>query len=303
MEIRKIIVGADFSPQSEVAAKEALRVGRHTGAEVVLVHVGSVVGSFQSTGSAANAELEALAGARTAAARQQLEQMRTRLDGQGVDVSHMIIEGPPAEGLAEAARRLGAELVITGTVGRGAVKRFLLGSVAERTVRLSPCSVMVARDSGPRTGGGYKHIMVPTDFSNHANAALAQAIGLASPDATIDVVHFWQLPVVPASYDGVHLSDASLETLHRGWTSDAEKRGREAIAPYAASDRTVTFETVRGRASDGIVERAEARKPELIVMGSHGYRGFKRLLLGSVAERVVRHAPCSTVVVHLPKND
>ncbi len=300
MEITKIVVGIDFSPESEAAIAHAMSVARHAGAELVLVHVGVVLDADRSRadGEAAR-EWERIVGAQLSEDRTRLEATRERLYGQGVDVSHMVIDGLPDSGLCEAAESLGADLVVVGTHGRTGVKRFLLGSVAERVVRDCDATVMVARDHVKV--GGYKHILVPTDFSSYAERALELALVLAAPGATVDVFHCWNLPAMAAPYYApAAVAETVVGPLRGEIDKDSRERGEALIAAHGRPDIELTFHTVEANAPYGINDRVvgEGADYDLVVMGSHGRRGVRRFLLGSVAERTVRHSPCSVVVVH-----
>jgi nucleotide-binding universal stress UspA family protein len=302
MEITKIVVGVDFSPESEVAAKHALNVARHTGAELVLVHVGTVletVGVPESM-QASVREWEGIVREQMAEDRRRLGELRERLAGQGADVSHIVVDGFPDTGLVDAAKSLNADLVITGTHGRTGIKRFLLGSVSERVVRLSDASVMVVRPVGDGAGG-YRRVLVPTDFAEPAERALQLALVMARQGAEVDLVHYWQLPVVAAGYYApIKAADKALGPMRDAIAEKAESLGKELVDKYASDRVSLRFEQVQAAASYGIQDRLEDKEYDLVVMGSHGRRGVKRFVLGSVAEVTVRHAPCSVVVVHAP---
>lgn len=301
MEIKKIAVGIDFSEQSNAAARHALNIARHTGAELVLVHVGTVLEAGDPLPEAIQTsvkEWENIVREQLAADRNRLDELRERLEGQGAEVSHMIIDGFPDTGLVEAAKDLGADLTVTGTHGRTGVKRFLLGSVSERVVRLSERTVMVARPAGDGASG-YRRVLVPTDFSDSAERALQLALVMAAPDATIELVHYWQLPVVAAGYYApVTAADKAVAPIRDALEEQAEAQGQGHIDRYGRPGLNLTFEAVQAAPAYGIQDRLEGESHDLVVMGSHGRRGVRRFLLGSVAEVTVRHAPCSVVVVH-----
>lgn len=295
MEIRRIVVGVDFSEESEIAAREALAIARHTGADIVLVHVGAVLGEVGAVVPASVAEWERILRERAKEDKKQLDAMVDRMSGHGPEVSQLTLDEGPAEGICMAAKQVGAELVIVGTHGRTGAKRFFLGSVAERAVRLCERNIMVARPS-TRTTAGYSSILVPTDFSPHAEAALRQALALAAPGATIDLVHFWTVPVVP----GGGFGESALMSLPAEHRSAIDGVGAELVAKYKSEVCKLRFEAVEAGAAHGIIDRANAAEHDYdaIIMGSHGRRGFRRFLLGSVAESTVRHAPVSVLVVH-----
>jgi nucleotide-binding universal stress UspA family protein len=201
----------------------------------------------------------------------------------------MIIDGFADIGLCEAGKQLDADLSITGTHGRSGLSRFLMGSVAERVVRHYHRNVMVARP-GAEHKRAFERILVPTDFSPDAEDALRLALVLIAPGGTIELFHAWDTPPELAlEWTGPILDELA---------EDANQAGEELLKRYQSSERTIVFESVRAGAVTGIEQRLHEREYDLVVMGSHGRRGIKRFLLGSVAEKIVRHAPCSVIVVH-----
>src|SRR5262249_25411100 len=122
------------------------------------------------------------------------------LSADGIDTDGVLRFGLPDEVIADVAADLGAELTVVGTHGRTGFKRFFLGSVAERLIKRTQATALVVRGAAPDTtaapaDGGYRRVLVATDFSDAAFAALEAAIALAAPRTPIDVVHAWQYPV------------------------------------------------------------------------------------------------------------
>ncbi|MFB6109911.1 MAG: universal stress protein [Halodesulfurarchaeum sp.] len=141
--------------------------------------------------------------------------------------------------------------------------------------------------------GLYQRILVPTDGSAASRPAIDHAVELAAVhDATIHAVYVLNF----ASFSGV-----PTEGSWEGVTEALEHEGEEALSDVveAASIRSVPVErvTLEGRPSRRIVEYATEADCDLIVMGTHGRGGLDRLLLGSVAERVVRSAPIPVMTV------
>lgn len=142
--------------------------------------------------------------------------------------------------------------------------------------------------------GRFRRILVPLDFSSHSDAALALAIELAREHgAEIHLVHAYELPtavtmaygvaIPQAVWDGVQ--EAALERLEAG-RKKVEAEGVKATTHLAT-----------GPAADAILQAAETFGADLIVMGTRGLTGLKHVLLGSVAERTIRHAPCPVLTV------
>ena len=139
-----------------------------------------------------------------------------------------------------------------------------------------------------------KRILVPTDFSEPADAALAYALDLARMfGAAVSLVHVFDDPIdqtlfteqyIPVPPD---LRDELLRT--------ARKRLEDRVLRAAGSD--ISFAILVGPTAQGIVNGARDQEADLIVMGTHGRRGAAHLLLGSVAEQVIRTAPCPVLTV------
>jgi nucleotide-binding universal stress UspA family protein len=301
MKITKIAVGVDFSPESDSAVQHAMNIARHVGAEVVLVHVGAILDysfSASETVHPSIKEWETLVHQELADDRRRLEEMRERLRGQGVEVSHLVRDGFADTSLAETASEIGANLLMVGTHGRSGIRRFFLGSISERVVRLSHTNVMVARalNDGQR---GYRRILVPTDFSAPAARALELSFDLAAPGARIELVHFWQVPVAASTpYAPFKAAEDALTTVREAMAEAAEQGGQDLLERYRSSSVDLTYHAVEASPAHGIHDRLAQGDYELVAVGSHGRRGIRRLLLGSVAELTVRHAPCSVLVAH-----
>ena len=142
------------------------------------------------------------------------------------------------------------------------------------------------------------HILVPTDFSENADQALAYAVSLAGQvGATVHLIHVFDDPDRVALY-----SDAYVPVppeMRAALLTDI--RRQLATRTTAAGHEHVTTEVLSGAPpAQAIVEAAKRNRCDLVVMGTHGRHGMAHLLLGSVAERVVRTAECPVLVVRRP---
>ena len=305
MTLEKILAAVDFSDEADVAINHAIRVARRTGAHLTLVHVGvvpdqpvGVPGAMHTT----VAEYLRLAREDLAVDRKRLAEIRERVSGQGVEVSHMVIDGIPDQGIRRAADEIGADMIIMGTHGRTGIKRFFLGSVAERIVRLSEKHVMVAR-AGGNSEGGFHRILVTTDLAEQADLTVDLALALAADGGTVDVLHCWHLPPMSYPYYAPTKSASDIVTsLRESVVSGTARLGNELIGRHRDSRATLEFHQLEEAPAHGIQRWLEEHDGyDLVVTGSHGRRGPARLLLGSVAEFTVRHSPCSVLVIHSGK--
>lgn len=296
MALKKIVVGTDFSPGAEVATRRAGEVASQHGAEIVLVHATTVPQHPdvpESMAATASALVKVLDD-RLAEERSQLGTLRERLATEnGVAVSQLIVDDYPDDALVEVSASLGADLVITGSREKSAIRRWLLGSTAEHVVRRAEMSVLVARPGDPDRG--FNRIVVGTDFSPGAQIALERAVEMALPGASLDLVHCLHHPMfrpVPG-VDPVLADD--YKTFLEQLVVEASTRMQEATSAFR--DRVqFRFHVVEEQPREAVCDLAEKLQADLVAVGSHGRRGLRRLVLGSVAEATVRHAPCSVLV-------
>jgi nucleotide-binding universal stress UspA family protein len=142
-----------------------------------------------------------------------------------------------------------------------------------------------------------EHILVPHDFSENADEALQRALSIASVyGAHVTIMHAYDV-------SSVGYPDAYFPNFNQ-FASQIERAAKEEMAKIAARvrDSSVKVETavVSGAPAQAIVGFATEPKVDLIVMGTHGRRGISHVLLGSIAEKVVRTAKCPVLTVPLP---
>lgn len=197
-----------------------------------------------------------------------------------------------AEVILEYAEEHAADVIVMGTHGRRGVQHALLGSVAEKVVRKASCPVLTVP---PAAGTGHvERILAPIDFSEYGTVALAHAGALARTfGARLDVLHVVQEVLIPSAYGLEPTGFIGPEVV---------ERSQEALGRFTAQalGTEVDWEAhVRmGYAASDIVRFAEEQAADLIVMATHGWTGLKHFLLGSVTEKVVRHAPCPVFRIH-----
>jgi nucleotide-binding universal stress UspA family protein len=156
-------------------------------------------------------------------------------------------------------------------------------------VRHSPCSVLAVR---PDTAAEpFQNVLVPTDFSDSARCALEQAFDVVRPDGVVTLLHIVD---VPTAYSGpAPFGDYTRELGERAeaaLTADVKR-----VTHNAAT--TIATRTRFGSAGAQVLAALyDDRSIDLVVMGSHGRTGLKRMMMGSVAEKVVRHAHCPVLV-------
>ena len=205
-------------------------------------------------------------------------------------VTPVLRHGIPWTSIVDTLEDPAFDLVVIGTHGRTGLARILLGSVAEKVVRHAPCPVLAIRPDGePKP---FTHALCPTDFSEDSRQAIDFAAELVRPGgAGITLLRVIETPV---SYSG-ELPDPAL-------IRELDQRSAAQLEAWAARLRSAVSVPVTTRCRVGWpgaeILAAIDHDPsiDLVVMGSHGRTGIKRVLLGSVAEKVVRHARCPVCV-------
>jgi nucleotide-binding universal stress UspA family protein len=288
-----ILVALDGSALAEQALPLAEALAEATSSPLVLVcasYVASVPGL-----DAADEQVRLIADA-----ERYLRRTATRLRRRGIAVETSAPYGLPRQVIVREARAQRAWLIAMATHGRGGLGRALYGSVADGVVRQSPVPVLLVRawhagDSRARLLGAGP-ILVPLDGSAHAEEALPVARGLAGALKTRVVLVRAIPPLDPAlTPDGMAVA---LFTQDR---ADAEREARgylERVAATLADAGTGVETTARyGDPAEIIAAVAEEHGAALTILATHGRTGLDRLLIGSVAERFVRHGTTPVLLV------
>jgi nucleotide-binding universal stress UspA family protein len=228
----------------------------------------------------------------------ELAETVQRLSGPNHEVESVVLHGRPATVIADEAGASGADLVVVGSRGHGAIASLVLGSVSGEVVDHAPCPVLVARHASVSS------IVFATDAS--PSATTAQALlsewpifdGLPIRVVSVaDVPHPWHTGIAPTMYRQV--LDAHAKDL------DEAKRVHQRIADESveelrAAGRDAVPDVRVGDAAGEVIAAAESSGADLVVMGSRGRSGLARLLLGSVARNVIHGSAASILVVHDP---
>jgi universal stress protein A len=143
---RKILVPVDFSTHSSRAFQTAIELAKAFGAKLHLLHCYQInVGAISPYGLVIPESFDRDI---REAATKQLEQWRDKVRAQKIEVESEVSPLFPSEAIASIAERIGADLIVMGTRGLSGIKHVMLGSVAERTVRIAPCPVLTLKATG-----------------------------------------------------------------------------------------------------------------------------------------------------------
>jgi nucleotide-binding universal stress UspA family protein len=269
---RRIVVGIDGTPASEAALAWTGELARSFYARVWVANVVPPPDAYEGAGVAG------LYDAKRELAEEVLHAAAEQLERTGVGAETVLREGEPGRQLARVADEQGADLVVVGSHGRGALARAVAGSVGEGLRVRSATSVLVARGEPPAP-----HVLVAADGSRSARRAGLLALRLAQGwNASATALH-----VVPPPSIGP-LERRAFQHAFAGLQ----------LAPW--SDPRVRFDVQFGDPAERILAEAERRGAGLVALGSQGLGRARRLLTGSVGAKVLRRARASVLVVREP---
>ena len=282
-----IVVGYDDSLYSKAALAEVAQRVRKNNGSVTLVHaVFFDKEEFSVMPSQLEQRMEI--GARLCRVAKTDLQSAYGLNGS---VESFVCEGEPPEIIVETARGKKADLIALGTHGRRGLKRLLMGSVTSQVILDAPCDVLVVKKPCTKCTGSYSSILVPFDGSVSSEKALLRAAALAKTDgAEISVLY-----VIPR-YEEM-MDFFKTETIKKSLYQEAEKIVEGAKKLASALKVQIKAVVQEGRAGDKIVEIADTMKHDLIVVGTHGWSGMDKAIMGSTAERVIANAACPILIV------
>lgn len=293
LQIRNVLVPVDFSAPSLGAVEFALPLAKQFGADLHLVHVFASDHPFTGLIGAPFVLPE------VEITRTVHEQLKDVARKYSIDLRPGILhvlKGRAFEEICRVGRDADIDLIVIATRGSTGVKHLALGSTAERVVRYSSCPVLVTHGGKPfGTITGFRKILVPVDFSECSMQGLAYAKLFArhfkSKITLLNSVHF---QYYVASDECVRYD---LPRLMQQAYAVARDQMRDLFEKTDWGGLDVETSLQSGHPGQQICEHARDSDTDLIVTSTHGSTGFTHLLLGSVAEYVVRHAHCPVLVV------
>ena len=303
IQINTIVVPIDFSSESFRVLDYAVAVAEQFGAVLHPVHVRS------------HHEAMAIERARNIIGNYQdgIWYLQDRL--ADIERKHRlkfapehchIFSGRPFEEICRLARQIDADLIILGSRGHSGLKRVLLGSTAERIVRYASCPVLVPRgqrfrgamELAERVRLNLRNVLVPVDFSDCSVAAVNYGVFLAKKfNAAMRLLNAVDLNVnfvVQSRISGALAAVLKAEQLL------AENQMNRFKTMHIPANVSCETQVLIGSPVDEICAYSRRREIDLVAISTHGRTGVQHALMGSVAERVVRHAECPVLVVPAP---
>jgi nucleotide-binding universal stress UspA family protein len=264
-----LLVCTDGSDEGGNAVTQTLALGQACGSKVYVLQLVEIVPEFEAVAPDLRACLE-----------EEIHRQKVATASEaalkGVQLEYRVLHSvSPFAAIVAEADQIQPGLILMGRYGRTALLGLAMGSVTARVIGLSSVNVLVVPQGAPLS---FKRLLIASDGSPYSDAALTEAIAMASR------AHGELLGVAVAREEGEILE--AQEIVHRMMTA----ANREGISFQGFSPQGLA-------ADDGIIQVALENHVDLIIMGSHGRTGFKKLLMGSVTERVIGQTPYPVLVV------
>ena len=295
--IKRILCPTDFSIFSDRALRHAIALARQFDARLNVVHV--IPPLYPTSGASYYFPAPILAGPELRqGVQEELRRFVAPADEARVPVEAQIRDGQPWREIQALAEELPADLVVMGTHGTGGFERLFLGSVAERVLRRLRCPVLtVCHEEGQtwEAPGLVRRVLCATDLAESSPPTIAFALALAARyEAAVTLLH-----VIEAASD-TPFAPLLGDLDHARFQAELVRIAREKMAkavPLAARLPGFDERVSVGRASEEILKLATEQRVDLIVMGTQGRGPLGRMLFGSTAHQVVRHATCPVLTV------
>ncbi|HEX5167381.1 MAG TPA: universal stress protein [Thermomicrobiales bacterium] len=292
MMIKKILCAIDRSPSSLQAFGYAIALARWQSARLNLLEV---VEEAPPPGVTRAPKSDGVPNETRTALDRDLRRALTARRASDVKVEISMRKGNAVQEILAQAKTSRADLVVIGSHGRGGVQRLVLGSVAEKVLRLATCPVLTVRRGVRlvrRSRSPFETILCPTDFSAAANKAVAYAKRLAQEaDAKLILMAAVEWPF------GDEVASGAVAELQKSIASNANDALMRLLPRPASNGPRAQAIVAVGKASAAIVKVARARSADLIVMGVSGRGALDVAILGSTTHHVIRDGACPVLTV------
>ena len=266
--LRKILLATDGSQFCEGAIREASRFATNCSSKVYAMSVVEVLTDYEGFSPQ---KIEAMMDLEI---KKHLETVKSRALNEKIDCEIVIAHGEAYSEIVDAAAAKNVDMVVIGRRGKTGLAKLFMGEVAAKVIGHAPCRVLVVPKASKIE---FKNLLVATDGSEHSEQAVAEAIGIAKCCGS-------ELLILSAMRDESEQKEAQTVVSKAAELAQKEGVSAETLTPV-------------GRSYDVIVETAGGRGVDLIVMGTYGKTGLKKMFMGSSTEKVIGHAGCAVLVV------
>jgi nucleotide-binding universal stress UspA family protein len=265
----KLMACTDGSAEGQNAVAVTLELARVCGSQVFAVQVLEVPAEFQAVAPDLRGTLEK-------EVQKNIEALKAAAARLGVPLKAVVIRGQaPHAAIVATVEEIRPNLVVMGRCGKSALARIVMGNVTARVIGLSPVNVLVV----PRGAAlAFQRLLVASDGSPYSEAAWELALAMAKQAKS-------QLIGVAVAPEERDIREAKAIIQQMRTAANRARVPLTGVSPQGVA------------AYVGIVQQAIKNEVDLIIMGSYGRTGLKKLLMGSVTERVISRSPCPILAV------
>jgi nucleotide-binding universal stress UspA family protein len=281
MRLKRFLIATDLSSRARKAVARAVQLAeKHEGTLTVLHVLAGKAGYKARTQEIASKIEEDL--------RREVEALSSKKDRVA---TVRVLPGTPFVEIIRQGREKGVDLILVGAHGEDFIKDLLLGTTAEKIVRKGDRSVLVVKHAAQRP---YRRVLVAVDFSDHSRHALELALRLA-PQAEFHALHVYSAFEGTLRRAGV--TDSGIVRYQRQVAKEARQQMELFMRGIDRRRQPIRREVWNGQARREINTIARRLRADLVAVGTAGRTGVPYILLGSVAEHVMREASCDVLVV------
>ncbi|WP_029619836.1 universal stress protein [Pseudorhizobium marinum] len=281
--MKRIMVATDFSERSDRAIRRATLLARQNAAAVTLL-------------TAVDDDLpKRIVDEDKRQAEMLLREMSATLQRvDGVECDTTVILAEASQAIIRGAYELAPDLVVIGPHRRQLFRDVFIGTTAERTVRKAPCPILMVNAT---PAASYRHIMMTTDLSEVSQDAIVSLVGLnLAGSANQSILHVYDAPILRLALSN-ELPEDEQHEYAQAQKASAYTSLRQFIASIPASYFAPVVRPEANKTSHEILACAAETNADLIVLATHQKPGLERMLLGSVAEQVLRDSPVDVLVI------
>ena len=303
----KLLLAVDLSKDSKIAINLLRQLTWPAGSTLTLLHVATVDDQKRATPS----PLPKNKKSRTSKSAKpdihaELRRLEKLLTSETLKVQSLVVKGIPGQEILMAIRKKNIDMVFLGSRGRSRISGLLMGSVSEWVLNDAPCSVFIGRPTGRKIQASRgMNVLLATDGSSDAWKAVNVLQDLALPAKShLMLLHVIKKHVYETGQcvDRTGKSQAEFAKLAKDVCRDRGSVGVGVLKDTRKALDLPPHITIKERMALGheakeILRAARQEKVELVIMGSKGMTGLRRLFMGSVSHTVSQHAPCSVLVV------
>jgi len=294
VSIRNILIPVDFSHHAELAAQVGVALARRLGVSARLLYAVEVTSSIDVDPE----DQEHFEASVTSWSEDAMNRLVGQLDDDDVELSGTVERGAVNPTLLAAATSPPASLIVIGSSGRSEAEPLHLGSVTARLIREAPCPVLVLRASHAKRlpkDGAFHRPLVTIDYSQFSEVAVRCASVMAVPDAPIELYHAVFIPRFELFPSG------DIDKMFAGAFELAKQKEDDrltALAKRSGVDNPIVTTVEAGRAAELINRHVDNAAIDVVVTGAHGRQTSTDLVIGSVADRLLRSS--SAPVLFIP---